>query len=81
MTHQHGLPRRNLVATYPCGTYVFELKVGGTAAEALGLIRERGYAKPYLAQGLPVWAVGLAFDLETRSSSTPTSIGCGKVDG
>ncbi len=58
--------RSDLVATHPCGTYVFELKVGGTAAEALGQIRKRGYAKPYLAQGLPVWAVGLAFDPETR---------------
>ena len=58
--------RSDLVATHPCGTYVFELKVGGTAAEALEQIRARGYAKPYLAQGLPVWAVGLAFDPKTR---------------
>ena len=58
--------RSDLVATHPCGTYVFELKVGGTAAEALEQIRARGYAKPYLAQGLPVWAVGLAFDPQTR---------------
>ena len=58
--------RSDLVATHPCGVYVFELKVGGTAADALGQIRERGYAKPYLAQGLPIWAVGLAFDAKTR---------------
>ena len=58
--------RSDLVATHPCGTYVFELKVGGTAAEALEQVRARGYAKPYLAQGLPVWAIGLAFDPKTR---------------
>ena len=58
--------RSDLVATHPCGVYVFELKVGGTAADALGQIRERGYAKPYLAQGLPIWAIGLVFDAKTR---------------
>ena len=58
--------RSDLVATHPCGIYVFELKVGGTAADALQQIRERGYAKPYLAQGLPIWAIGLVFDAKTR---------------
>ena len=30
------------------------------------MIRENGYAKPYLADGRPVWAIGLAFDSQTR---------------
>ena len=72
--------RSDLVATHPCGTYVFELKVGGTAAEALEQIRTRGYAKPYLAQGLPVWAIGLAFDPKTRQlvDADVEKVGSGK---
>ena len=62
----HTEGRSDLVATHPCGTYVFKLKVDGTAADALKQIRDRGYAKPYLAQGLPIWAIGLAFDSKTR---------------
>ena len=38
----------------------------GTADEALAQIREKGYAKPYLADGRPVYLVGLAFDSKTR---------------
>ena len=58
--------RGDLVATHPCGVYVFELKVDATAADALAQIREKGYAEPYRARGLPIWAVGLAFDSKTR---------------
>ena len=72
--------RSDLIATHPCGTYIFELKVGGTAAEALEQIRARGYAKPYLAQGLPVWAIGLAFDPKTRQlvDADVEKVGSGK---
>ena len=58
--------RSDLVATHPCGVYVFELKVDVTAAAALEQIREKGYAEPYRARGLPIWAIGLAFDSKTR---------------
>ena len=58
--------RSDLVATHPCGVYVFELKVDATAADALAQIRAKGYAEPYRARGLPIWAVGLAFDSKTR---------------
>ena len=58
--------RSDLVATHPCGVYIFELKVDATAADALAQIRAKGYAEPYRARGLPVWAVGLAFDSKTR---------------
>ena len=58
--------RSDLVATHPCGVYVFELKVDATAADALAQIRAKGYAEPYRARGLPIWAIGLAFDSKTR---------------
>ena len=58
--------RGDLVATHPCGVYVFELKVDATAADALAQIRAKGYAEPYRARGLPIIAIGLAFDSKTR---------------
>ena len=58
--------RADLVAKCPEGIYVFELKRDGTAAEALAQIREKGYEKPYLADGRPVYLIGLAFDSKTR---------------
>ncbi len=58
--------RSDLVATHPCGVYVFELKVDATAADALKQIHDKGYADPYRARGLPIYAIGLAFDSKTR---------------
>ena len=58
--------RADIVVKYRKAIYVFELKRDGTADEALSQIRENGYAKPYLADGRPVWAIGLAFDSATR---------------
>ena len=58
--------RGDLVATHPCGVYIFELKVDATASDALAQIREKGYAEPYRARGLPIIAIGLAFDSKTR---------------
>ena len=36
------------------------------SAGCLSLIREKDYAAPYRAQGLPIYAIGLAFDSKTR---------------
>ena len=58
--------RDDIVVKYRKAIYVFELKRDGTADEVLAQIREKGYAKPYLADGCPVWAIGLAFDSKTR---------------
>ena len=58
--------RADLVAKCPEGIYVFELKRDESAEAALAQIREKGYAAPYLADGRPVWAIGLAFDSQTR---------------
>ena len=58
--------RADLVAKCQEGIFVFELKVDETAEAALAQIREKGYAKPYLADGRPVYLIGLAFDSKTR---------------
>ncbi len=54
------------VAEHPCGIYIFELKVDKPADEELKQIRERGYAEPFKARGLPIYAFGLSFDSATR---------------
>ena len=56
----------DVVAEHPCGIYIFELKVGESAAAALEQVRQKGYAEPYRADGRPIWLVGLSFDRETR---------------
>ena len=58
--------RSDIVVKYRKAIYVFELKRDETADAALAQIREKGYAAPYLADGRPVWAIGLAFDSKTR---------------
>jgi len=58
--------RADVVAEHPCGIYLFELKVDGTAVEAVAQIRRKNYAAPYQGQERPVWLVGLAFDSQTR---------------
>ena len=67
----HG--RADMVVHMPDTTYVFELKINGTAKEALAQINSRGYAIPYQtnhpAGGLhgasAVVKVGLRFSTET----------------
>ena len=58
--------RSDIVAEYPGGVFVFELKVGGATDEAFSQIAEKGYATPYLASGRPIWAVALRFDKDSR---------------
>jgi len=47
--------------------YVFELKVNGTAQEALAQIDNHGYAIPYQSDGHKVVKVGVKFNVDTRS--------------
>ena len=61
----HG--RTDMVIKMPDAIYVMELKVHGTAQQALDQINERGYAVPYLTDGRRVVKVGIAFDLEQRT--------------
>lgn len=46
-----------------------ELKVNGTAQEALDQIRANGYATPYLSDGRRVVSVGIHFDNKRRNIS------------
>lgn len=51
----------------PDTTYVFELKVNGTAQQALDQINSKGYALPYETEDRKVVKVGVAFDRETMT--------------
>ena len=54
--------RIDFVVQMPETTYVFELKVDGTAREALEQINNKGYALPYDTDGRRVVKVGVQFD-------------------
>ena len=59
--------RIDFVVQMPDTTYVFELKVSGTAQEALDQINSKNYALPYQTEGRKVVKVGVAFDRETMT--------------
>lgn len=59
--------RTDIVVWMPDTTYIFELKVSGTAQEALQQIDEKGYAFPYKTDGRRVVKVGVKFDADTRT--------------
>jgi hypothetical protein len=46
-----------------------ELKMRGTAQEALDQINSKDYAIPYQAEGKPVVKIGIAFSKETKTVS------------
>jgi len=58
--------RVDMVVWMPDATYVFEMKVSGTAEEALAQIDSHDYALPYATSDKPVVKVGVRFDAETR---------------
>ena len=58
--------RADVVAEHPALVCIFELKVDEPVDKAFAQIREKKYAEPYLADGRPVWFVGLSFDSKTR---------------
>ena len=58
--------RADLVVWMPDAIYVFEMKVNGTAQEALAQINEKAYAIPYKTDGRRVVKVGVKFDVNTR---------------
>jgi hypothetical protein len=59
--------RIDFVVQMPGTTYVFELKVNGTAQEALDQINSHNYALPYQTEGRQVVKVGVAFERETMT--------------
>ena len=58
--------RADIVAAHKKGIYIFELKVNEPVDKAFAQIRAKGYAEPYLADGRPIWLIGLSFDSKTR---------------
>ena len=58
--------RADVVAKHPAMVCIFELKVDEPVDKAFTQIREKKYAEPYLADGRPIWLIGLSFDSKTR---------------
>ena len=58
--------RADIVATHKKGIFIFELKVDEPVDKAFAQIRRKKYAEPYLADGRPIWLIGLSFDSRTR---------------
>lgn len=63
----NALGRTDMVVFMPDTIYVIELKVNGTAKEALQQIEERGYARQYLTDGRRVVKAGVKFSTETKT--------------
>ena len=61
--------RTDVVVFMPDAVYVMELKMRGTAQEALDQINSKDYAIPYQAEGKPVVKIGIAFLKETKTVS------------
>jgi len=59
--------RIDFVVEMPAATYVFELKVNGTAREAIDQINSHGYALPYSTDSRQVVKVGVQFDRDTMT--------------
>lgn len=59
--------RADLVVKMPDVIYVIELKVNGTAQQAIDQIEKNGYVNPYLTDGRKVVKVGVKFSTETKT--------------
>ena len=59
--------RADMVVHMPDATYVIELKINGTAQEALQQINSRNYAIPYATEGKKVVKVGVRFSMESKT--------------
>lgn len=59
--------RADIVVWMPDTIYVMELKVNGTAQEALQQIEQRGYALPYEQDGRRIVKVGISFSMESKT--------------
>ena len=57
--------RADCIIETPHYIYIFEFKLDGTADEALQQIRDRGYAKAYLADPRPTTCIGASFSSKT----------------
>ena len=61
--------RTDLVVFMNDAVYVMELKMHGTAEEALRQIDSKDYAIPYQTEGKPVVKIGIAFSQQTKTLS------------
>ena len=61
--------RTDVVVFMHDAVYVMELKMHGTAGEALAQIDSKDYAIPYQTGGKPVVKIGIAFSKETKTVS------------
>ena len=68
-----NLGRIDAVITCPEETYVVEVKLDKTAAEALAQIKEKRYHEKYLASGKRITLVGMNFSSEKRAVDDWTS--------
>jgi hypothetical protein len=59
--------RTDVVVFMPDAVYVMELKMRGTADEALAQINSKDYGVPYQAEGKPIIKIGIAFSKETKT--------------
>ena len=59
--------RADMVVWMPDSVYVFELKVNGSAQEALQQIDDRGYAIPYQSDERKVVKIGVKFNINSRT--------------
>ena len=58
--------RADVVAEHPALVCIFELKVDEPVDKAFAQIRGKRYAEPFVADGRPIWLIGLSFDSQTR---------------
>jgi hypothetical protein len=58
--------RIDVVIQTPQYVYVMELKTDKSAAEALRQIEEKGYARPFAADGRQLFKIGVNFSTQTR---------------
>ncbi len=61
--------RTDVVVFMRDAVYVMELKMRGSAQEALDQINSKDYAIPYQTEGKPVVKIGIAFSQETKTVS------------
>ena len=59
--------RIDLLVYMPDTTYILELKVSGTAQDALEQIKQRNYAMPYHTEGNSIVMAGIHFNADTRT--------------
>ena len=59
--------RTDMVVWMPDAIYVLELKVNGTAKEALDQINTKGYAAAYATDGRRVVKAGIRFNIDSRT--------------